>query len=373
MNFVINCSHIISDIIKKKKMKRHILLLLFLGFVMLTGYAQTYFRSGIFLHHSTGACIWGPNGSSTSIPQEMDAYNALHGYTGARAVTMNEEWWAPADNEWATQHAFFEDPSPVSGIGYYLPGNKIIVIKTCFPASSMTGAGQLSDTTDPYKKTVWNYKWHWRHIVRVMQDHPENFFAIWTNAPLEPGSTTESEAALSKWFCAWAKDTLEAGLDPEFGAFPPNVYVFDFFSKLTGSNGMMLMMYAAGSGNSHPNATATELVAPQFVSEIFTASILYEVIYGNQEIENPFEAVIKCYPNPCKESLTVAFQSSCKEHININLYDLTGRCLLKITDSSYEPGSHTLPVSLSSVGNGIFIVRWIKGDASDASYLVISR
>ena len=111
-----------------------------------------------------------------------------------------------------------------------------------------------------------------------MSSHPDNFFVIWTNAPLEFYSTNTSEALLSKQFCAWAKDTLAQGLDPEFGAFPPNVYVFDFFHKLTGSNGIMLEMYAASHGDSHPNSAATQLVAPQFVQEIFNAAIAYEAI-----------------------------------------------------------------------------------------------
>jgi hypothetical protein len=239
---------------------------------------HNYFRSGIFLHHSTGSNIWGPNGSSTSVPQEISVYNTAHGYTGVQAVTMNEEWWSPSDNEWATQHEFFEDPSPVSGIGYYLPGNKIIVIKSCFPSSAMTGPGQPSDTLSPWLKTTYNYKWHWRHIVKAMSSYPDNFFVIWTNAPLEPFSTNASEALLSDQFCTWAKDTLATGLDITYGAFPSNVYVFDFFQKLTGTNGMMLGIYAVAPYDSHPNASATQLVAPQFVLEIFNASIAYEAI-----------------------------------------------------------------------------------------------
>ena len=237
-----------------------------------------YLRSGIFLHHSTGSNIWGPNGSSTSVPQEMAVYNTAHGYTGPQAVIMNEEWWNPGDNEWVTQHEFFEDPSPVTGIGYYLPGNKIIVIKSCFPSSAMTGYGQTSDTLSPWLKTIYNYKWHWRHIIKAMSSYPDNFFVIWTNAPLEPHSTSTSEAWLSKQFCTWAKDTLAAGLDVNYGAFPPNVYVFDFFHKLTGINGMMIATYAAAPYDSHPNSLATQLIAPQFVQEIFNASIAYEAI-----------------------------------------------------------------------------------------------
>ncbi|MBN1198382.1 MAG: hypothetical protein JXA23_03445 [Bacteroidales bacterium] len=237
------------------------------------------FRSGIFLHHSTGANIWGPNGSSTSIPQEMIAYNTTHGYTGDEMVMMDEEWWAPSDNEWATQHAFFEDPDPYTGIGYYLPGNRIIVIKSCFPSSAMVSVGSPEDTLTPYLKSVYNYKWHWRHILQVAESLPENFFVLWTNAPLEPNSTNSSEAALSRDFCKWAKDTLAAGLDAGYSTFPPNAYVFDFFSKLTGPDGMMLSSYAASPGDSHPNAEATQLIAPQFVQEIFDAAISYEATY----------------------------------------------------------------------------------------------
>jgi hypothetical protein len=234
------------------------------------------FRSGLFLHHSTGGNIWGPNGSSTSVPDEMENYNNTHSYTGDNAVSMNEEWWSPGDNEWSTQHEFFEGNTAYTDINEYLANNKILVVKTCFPASAMEAWGQASDTNNPTYKTVYNYKWHWRHIIRVMEAHPENFFVIWTNAPLEPYSTNTSEADLSNKFCTWAKDTLAVGLDPAFGDFPENVYVFDFFHKLTGSNGMMLVQYRASAGDSHPNATATELVAPQFVQEIFDAAIGYE-------------------------------------------------------------------------------------------------
>lgn len=48
----------------------------------------------------------------------------------------------------------------------------------------MSGWGVPSDTLTPTNKTVYNYKWHWRNIVKVMAQHPETFFTIWTNAPL---------------------------------------------------------------------------------------------------------------------------------------------------------------------------------------------
>jgi hypothetical protein len=42
---------------------------------------QPKFRNGIFLSHSTGQAIWGPNGSSTNVPDEIVKYNAQHKYS----------------------------------------------------------------------------------------------------------------------------------------------------------------------------------------------------------------------------------------------------------------------------------------------------
>ncbi len=352
-------------------MEKKIFLALFFMTTTLVGHGQNYFRSGIFLHHSTGACIWGPNGSNTSVPQEMDEYNVLHGLIGSQTVTMNEEWWSPGDNEWATQHAFFEDPSPVTGIGYYLPDNKIIVIKTCFPASSMSGAGGPADTLSPYLKTVYNYKWHWRHIIHVMRDHPENFFVIWTNAPLEPYSTNLTEAALSKWFCTWAKDTLAQGLDPQTGVFPANVYVFDFFHKLTGPNGMMRSYYAAGPGDSHPNAAATQLVAPQFVGEIFDASIDYEVIYGIDPSFAMTDCSLGLFPNPSSGYFTVYFISESAQKVKINLFDQSGKMMKELVDGYFSKGGHAIPVSLNSVTQGNYYVRFKQGNSIKTTHLLV--
>lgn len=69
---------------------------------------------------------------------------------------------------------------------------------------------------------------------------------------------------------------LARGLDPEIGTFPPNIYVFHYFEKLTDENGYERPEYAVSTTDSHPNASATELVAPQFVNEIFSAAIAYE-------------------------------------------------------------------------------------------------
>jgi hypothetical protein len=254
--------------------------LIVMGFIGLNSnlFTQSLYRNGIFLHHSTGNCIWGPNGSTTSVSQEMIAYNLLNGYAVNNAVTLNETWFPSDDNEWYTWHKIFANSDPNNDIQPYLQNNKVIVIKSCYPSSNVVDLGIPSDTlSNPSKKTVFNYKWHWRSIVSVMQQYPENFFVIWTNAPLVPNATNSQEAELAHQFCSWAKDTLAAGNDPFLGTFPSNIYVFDFFHKLADENGMLRLQYASSTNDSHPNSIATELVAPQFVKEIFNASIAYKL------------------------------------------------------------------------------------------------
>jgi len=248
--------------------------------------SQTLFRTGTFLHHSTGLNIWGPNGSATSIPQEINNYNAAHGYTGSAAVDMDQQWWpSGGDNEWEYWHRIFDNEVPGLSITSVMNTNKIVVIKSCFPSSEMTAIGQPSDTLTPTIKSVYNYKWHWRSIIRVMAQRPQNFFAIWTNAPHVVGATNPLAASLTKQFTTWAKDTLAQGLDPEMGALPANIYVFHYFAKLTDANGYELPQYAISSSDSHPNGNATALVAPQFVNEIFDAAIAYEI--GNGLVVTP--------------------------------------------------------------------------------------
>lgn len=244
-----------------------------------TSFGQTRFRSGIFLHHSTGACIWGPNGGQVSVPAEIAKYNLLHNFLASDSVKMAETWWPSGNNnEWADWHTIFDNGDSSNDIRPFLASYPVIMIKSCFPSSSMSGIGSSADSLNPTIKSVANYKWHWRSLVSVMKGRPKNFFVIWTNAPLVAGATNASQAALSSAFCRWAKDTLAVGLDSLAGPFPKNIFVFDFFHLLAGVDGMLPLQLATDSPDSHPNAAATALVAPQLTKQVFDAALAYEVL-----------------------------------------------------------------------------------------------
>lgn len=270
-------------------MKKLILFALLMVLSINVNAADYKFRGGVFLHNSTGGRIWGSTQGQTSVPEEITAYNSSHGYRDENACAMSETNWPlnPWANDWYRWNNIFADNDPNADIDPYLTGNKIIIIKSGYPSSDMSGYGQASDTLTPTVKSIYNYKYHWRAFLKVMESHPENFFVIWTNAPLVASQTDSMEALFSHQFCTWAKDTLAAGLDPVYGDFPDNVYVFDFFHKLAGSDNYLQAIYADGLDDSHPNGDGTDLVAPLLVQEVFNASIFYESNYNPPAPQTP--------------------------------------------------------------------------------------
>jgi hypothetical protein len=279
------------------------------------------------------------------------------------------------DNDWYLWHTIFESNSPENISGYFA-GNKIIMVKSCFPSSAIEEWGQPVDTLSPDYKTIYNYKWHWRHIITVMKNHPQNFFAIWTNAPLTQAETNSNSAMLSKWFCKWAKDTLAMGLDPVFGVFPPNVYVFDYFSKLTDANGYMLLQYANDPNDPHPNASATALVAPQLVNEVFDHSIAYEQIFGIKKLN---EAVpdnyylYQNYPNPFNPKSNISFQISKLSYVKLTVFDIRGREIETLVNTRLIPGTYGVEWDGSNYSSGVYFYNITADEFSDTKKMVLIK
>jgi hypothetical protein len=330
----------------------------------------------MFFHHSTGENIWGPNGSSTSVPLQMNIYNTNHSYTGQYAITMSEMWFpVHIDNEWFTWRTIFGANIP-ENIWSYFPTNRIIMIKSCFPSSALEGVGGSGDTLTPDYKTIYNYKWHWRRIVYIMKNRPQNFFVIWTNAPLTPSQTNPNAAMWSNQFCKWAKDTLAAGLDPVFGTFPNNVYVFDFFSKLTDANGYMLLQYAMHPDDPHPNAAATELVAPQLVNEVFNHSIAYETVYGikklNEIVPENYQ-VYQNYPNPFNPTTIIRFDIHKTSHVKLIVYDILGKEIAILVNEKLNTGSYEVDWEGNKYPSGVYLYKLVTDGFLDVKKMVLLK
>ncbi|MCK5742762.1 MAG: hypothetical protein KAH48_11125, partial [Chlorobi bacterium] len=103
-------------------MKKLILLTLLIVLSVNVNAAEFKFRSGVFLHHSTGARIWGESQGLTSVPEEIESYNFAHGYFGDDACTMSETEWPldPWVNEWYRWNNIFADEDPNADITPFL-------------------------------------------------------------------------------------------------------------------------------------------------------------------------------------------------------------------------------------------------------------
>ncbi len=330
-------------------------------------FGQTRYRSGIFLHHSTGACIWGPNGGQVSVLGEIARYNLSHGLLGSDSIKMIETWWPSDDNEWATWHTIFDNEDGSNDIRPFLAAYPVIMIKSCFPSSNMSGPGSNADSLNPSIKSVTNYKWHWRSLISVMKGRPENFFIIWTNAPQVAGSTNASEAALSDAFCRWAKDTLAAGLDPIAGAFPKNIFVFDFFHILAGVDGMLPLELASGSSDSHPNADATTLAAPQLVQQVCDAALAYEthtgvVAPGTGTIMPEAFQLDQNYPNPFNPSTMIRYGLPHRSTVRLTILNLLGQSVALLQNGEQGAGYHELRFDGSGLSSGVYFYRLQAGN-----------
>ncbi|TAL70438.1 MAG: T9SS type A sorting domain-containing protein [Bacteroidetes bacterium] len=269
---------------------RKIIILFLLMILTVSAYAAGQkFRNGVFFHYTVGERIWGPNHGSTSVPNEIHLYNSSHGFTGVDSFKLVREVF-PADeqnNEWYRWKEIFENTRSEADIRPFIDANKILIIKTNYFGSEMTSWGSVDDTADPTIKSVYNYKMHLRKIVGRMSVNSDKFFVIWTNPPL--ATCPDSQALLVHYFCKWLKDTLATGKDLVFGKFPFNIYVFDYFHKVTDANSKWKLktIYQASDNVNYPDSAATALVAPALVSETFNAILLFENYFNPDMISTP--------------------------------------------------------------------------------------
>ncbi|MCX6165562.1 MAG: T9SS type A sorting domain-containing protein, partial [Ignavibacteriae bacterium] len=164
-------------------------------------------------------------------------------------------------------------------------------------------------------------------------------------------------------------------LDPLFGAFPPNVYVFDFFHKLVGSNYMLLLTYATDPDNSHPNAAATTLVAPQFVNEIFNKSILYESTYGIREINSIVSdfKLYQNYPNPFNPYSVIRFQIKDLKFVTLKVFDVLGKEVATLVNEKLNAGEYEVTFDGSDIPSGIYFYKLVSGDFSVVKKMVLIK
>jgi len=215
----------------------------------------------IFLHHSTGGVIW--NGGVSAL---LADYNAGNGKSYQMSQInypdgSNYPWDNyPYDywNIWVN-HAGESQYSGQDTLEILTREYEVIVFKHCFPVSNIA-----ADTGNPdlasADKRIENYKLQYDALKAKMHQFPNVRFIVWTGAANVAGAATADEAARSRVFFEWVRNTWDKQGD--------NIFVWDFFELETEGGNFLKTEYAAGPSDSHPNSAFASTVAPYFVKRV---------------------------------------------------------------------------------------------------------
>jgi hypothetical protein len=334
------------------------------------------FRSATFLHHSVGEVIWDRSRTSnltppTTVPAQIAAYNAQHGFTGQNAVSMSEIYSPNPpdlnDNNWYRWDKIFNGTDGSVTLASLLTA-PVVVVKTCY----------LSQQGMKSADSINAYKVHVRSIVKVMAAHPERFFVLWTNYPAATDGAS-SRAAWSAQFSVWMKDVLATGNDT-YGTFPKNIYVFDVFRKLadptTGVCPAKYGSWSEGPGDDHPSNDAVAIVAPAFVKETFDAAIAYELTLGVKPLNDlkPREfGLDQNFPNPFNPSTVISYTIPAAGKVTLTVMDLLGREVASVVNREQAAGSYRVSFDAGALPSGIYFYALRAGSSLSVRKMTLVR
>ena len=59
--------------------------------------------------------------------------------------------------------------------------------------------------------------------------------------------------------------------------------------------------------------------------------------------------------------------------VTVTLYDVAGRAVRRLTDETYEPGYHMLPLDARGLASGVYFCRMTSDDYSETAKLLLLK
>ena len=249
----------------------------------------------VFLHHSCGA-NWLSNSLHSALLAKdyIDERNDIYYGTDASPDSGRADSLSPYPGDrtdmchWVR---WFNDYlGAVKSHGCATGSNKIVMFKSCYPASNITSDGSGGD---PFStaKTIANYKAVYHHpsgsgntytynsyIYKPLEDifaeNPDTLFIPVTAPPRHyspSDATNDTEAHRARLFNNWLKNDWLSSYNAAHPGLN-NVAVFDWFNILAYADNhsshpnRLKAEYGGTSGNSHPNSTANSYSTQVFAS-----------------------------------------------------------------------------------------------------------
>ena len=257
----------------------------------------------VFIHHSVGQ-NWLDNSLRTALDAKtyVDEVNEI-----TYSTTLDPDTGRPASlgdipgdttdvYQWILWFNDYLDGILVYGCS--TGTNRIVMFKSCYPNSGITGAGTAPGDPFDSTPTITNYQAVFRHpdgpgntytyntytyhaLEDIFAANPDILFIPVTSPPLVAEQTTAADADRARDFNNWLKGTWLTAYHTRTGL--DNVAVFDLFDDLanpddeSGQANMQKAIYVSGDP-SHPNDTANAYLTtvfatdnPNFIDSAWTA------------------------------------------------------------------------------------------------------
>jgi serine protease len=106
------------------------------------------------------------------------------------------------------------------------------------------------------------------------------------------------------------------------------------------------------------------------------AQAKYQIINNQKDEQEEVFEMSQNYPNPIEGGdflTTVDVHLPQGGQLNIQLYDLTGKEMMKVTNTVYVQGIHKISINTSQLNNGIYFCRALFNKQSKAVKIIVSR
>ena len=224
----------------------------------------------IFLHHSTGRCIWVGDSNKYlfritgkgSVQKFFDDHNLKNktDYIISSQIFPKKYPYGwknyPYDyyNIWvkhAGSQKYLDEPT----LEMLAPEYNVIIFKHCFPVGRIQPDKGMPDVASE-EKTMENYKLQYNALKEKMHSFPDNKFIVWTPPAMLRSQVTDEQALRTYEFYRWLIDEWDEDGD--------NIFMWDFYKYETDGGLYLEEKNAYGPGDSHPGKTFSEKVAPLF-------------------------------------------------------------------------------------------------------------
>jgi hypothetical protein len=233
----------------------------------------------LFIHHSCGELLWRTYGNLSGALDaiNIEPHDATYGDTIGEYTDVCD--WYPKFHDQLELILTFN----CSSDQYYSSSsgvvNDIVMFKSCFPTSDISGPGSEPGDPESSEKTIANYKAAYNALLSIFRAHPDTLFIAMTAPPLaRDGGWTAENGQYAHEFNTWLVNS--------WTTTDRNIAVFDWFYILANPTDFALKTEYVGADptDSHPNEAACLATTPIFVDWIDDVIVRWQTGVGTTTI-----------------------------------------------------------------------------------------